>query len=308
MRDRVARRKFSSCWHPWGVPRCGPAVARTTLARPGPPRECLGARRERDAQVSLSRRRRRAGTAVATQEPVPPSQSTRIAPGQEPRARAPPVATLQAVPGDLGEGADRADLPPAEADARWADDTRSPRGTQEARENWRPQEARAMFGPLGGGVRGPQSRRASGASHDLRYDEWAPAKRARTYVLPKPHPRPRRRRAHGRVRGALSRRPQTPRSPEDHHEQDPRLPHQAPERPHRVSHRHGQIPRVAVQRARVARVQESRGGGGERQDPRAKSRGTHAMARSRRRAQRRPRRGAGGAIRRTSRTAASRSV
>ena len=108
-------------------------------------------------------------------ELVPPSQST-----QE------PVATLQAVPGDLGEGADRADLPPE--DARWADDTRSPRGTQEARENWRPQEARAMFGPLGGGVRGPQSRRASGASHDLRYDEWAPAKRARTYVLPKPPP------------------------------------------------------------------------------------------------------------------------
>ena len=108
-------------------------------------------------------------------ELVPPSQPT-----QE------PVATLQAVPSDLGdEGADRADPP---EDARWADDTRSPRGTQEARENWRPQEARAMFESLGGGARRPQSRRASGASHDLRYDEWAPAKRARTYVLQKPPP------------------------------------------------------------------------------------------------------------------------
>ena len=106
-------------------------------------------------------------------ELVPPSQST-----QE------PVATLQAVPGDLGEGADRADLPPE--DARWADDTRSPRGTQEARENLRPQEARDVRASRRRRPRSAVSSRERRLARPPLRRVGPRQARARTYVLPKP--------------------------------------------------------------------------------------------------------------------------
>ena len=54
-------------------------------------------------------------------------------------------------------------------------------------ESWRPSDARPMFTSLGAprGERSRASRRASGAGHDLVYEEWEQAKRARHWVLPR---------------------------------------------------------------------------------------------------------------------------
>ena len=83
------------------------------------------------------------------------------------------------------------------AAGRWVDDSNPVKASQDARESWKPNEAKPAFGTLGGvlfggpaddGSRqiGQQTRRARGATHDLQYDEWTNPlfKRSRQNVLP----------------------------------------------------------------------------------------------------------------------------